>query len=449
MLNSTIKTCILLITSFSLSHAQISVNGVSIAEDGGGRPQGCSPGTYKPKSPAITNGSCIDLTQDYSNFLSGAFWYCTQIDLNESFLLNFDVSFGSDVNGGDGLAFVLQNEDVSDVKGGAGGGLGYAQGNNSGCLGGGCPITPSIAIEMDTWDNSDIGINDIACHHASIQTNGQTWPANTLIGPSCLLSSGAGVVDGATHTGCISWDPSLNELTLYFDGSAVLTYFGNIRTTIGSNLVWWGFTAASGGVPQVHQVCNMTLVTGISNPDCALVLSNGQVDLTSSCSDNKATIQWEHTLNSDDLEVNHFVLQYSNDGILFSDVEEIPSYNINGQSYSHQFSGEFKKGYARIKSLMADGTANISKTVHFECSDIRQVDWISCYPNPTEHSVTLQTLDKSIEMIEVVSLTGVSLKRYTSISENQFTVDLSDLKAGSYMIRCVSDQTKWIRIVKI
>ena len=64
MLNSICKTIVLLLLSFSLINAQISINGLNIAEDSGGRPSGCSTWTFKPKSPAITNGSCIDLTQD-------------------------------------------------------------------------------------------------------------------------------------------------------------------------------------------------------------------------------------------------------------------------------------------------------------------------------------------------------------------------------------------------
>ena len=51
-------------------------------------------------------------------------------------------SLGSNDGGADGMAFVLQNLDTG--QGSTGGGLGY---------GGGAPISPSMAIEFDTWYN--------------------------------------------------------------------------------------------------------------------------------------------------------------------------------------------------------------------------------------------------------------------------------------------------------
>ena len=69
----------------------------------------------------------------------------------------------------DGMTFILQTEGPTAL--GAGGGcLGYA-GSGSNCTApyaGG--ITPSVAVEFDTWQNSPFDIND---NHVAILTDGQ------------------------------------------------------------------------------------------------------------------------------------------------------------------------------------------------------------------------------------------------------------------------------------
>jgi hypothetical protein len=63
---------------------------------------------------------------------------------------------GSD-GASDGMTFVLQAESAS------------ALGSNGGCLGY-CSITPSIAVEFDTWHNAGVDYND---NHVGILTGGE------------------------------------------------------------------------------------------------------------------------------------------------------------------------------------------------------------------------------------------------------------------------------------
>ena len=123
------------------------------------------------------------------NFQQGAVWVCNTISLYQSFKLNFKANFGSDQNTGDGIAFVLQSEGLG-VLGGTGGGIGYAIGNPINCLGGACPIEPSVTVEFDTYNGSSFGDNDVPCNHTSIQTDGSTASSATISGPECLLPSG-------------------------------------------------------------------------------------------------------------------------------------------------------------------------------------------------------------------------------------------------------------------
>ncbi len=261
-----LSTSLFLFFSFIAGSQTILTNGVNITESGGA-PSNCGTNGFKTVNAANETGTCIELTS--GGFANGAVWVCDPIDLDFSFRIQFDVNFGTDINGGDGMAFLLQNEGVPQVIGGRGGGLGYATGDGANCQGGACPIEPSVAVEFDTWDGTTFGDNDIACNHMSIQTDGVTAASNTILQPVCLLPSGTSVVDGQNHSVCISWDPSTFKYEIQFDGTLIATYNGDIRNFFTNpNVVWWGFTGATGGVAQTQSVCNVFMQTNLASPSC-------------------------------------------------------------------------------------------------------------------------------------------------------------------------------------
>ena len=168
----------------------ITTNGVVLTETTAGNPSVCWAGGFDLLYPAVQSGSCIEMTTGGGNFESSAVWACDPINLNQTFKVSFTANFGSDNGAGDGLAFVLQSEGVPQVKGGQGGGIGYSYGNEVGCQGGTCPISPSLAIEFDTYDHSSAPltppINDAACDHLSIQKNGLMDAFNSVLNPETV-----------------------------------------------------------------------------------------------------------------------------------------------------------------------------------------------------------------------------------------------------------------------
>lgn len=266
----------------------IVVNGTTLT-NAGGAPGNCTAGSYKLVGSAISNGACVSLTQMV--FSSGGMWVCDPINLNESFKLYFEANFGA-INSGDGMAFVLQTEGVPLTLGGQGGGIGYSYGNLGGCIpAGDCLIEPSVTVEFDTWDNtgafwdaSNPGLgtmNEIACDHASIQTNAVQLATNALVPPTCLLAGGADVTDGLNHDVCLIWDVLNLEYSVYFDSALVVTYSGDIRTNfVDPTAVFWGFTAGSGGANQNQRICNVDLQTNVSNPLCICLLPSAGANTT-------------------------------------------------------------------------------------------------------------------------------------------------------------------------
>lgn len=197
---------------------------------------------YQVNGNAVsTSCNCWRLTQA-ADAQNGSVWNVNLFDLSGPFDFNFDVFLGCNDGGADGLAFVLQSLSVN--AGSSGGGIGY-QG-----------ISPSLAVEMDTYTNT----SDPGYDHMSLQSNGSTTHGggNNLAGPVQTSAASGNVEDCAWHTFRVTWDPVTQTLITYFDGVQRLTYTGDIINNIfgGNPNVYWGFTAATGGANNLHQFCN-------------------------------------------------------------------------------------------------------------------------------------------------------------------------------------------------
>ena len=150
---------------------------------------------------AQTACNCYRLTTA-TNGQNGSVWNVNLFDLSNSFDFTFDVFLGCNDGGADGLAFVLQP--LSTNAGSSGGGLGYAG------------INPSVAIEMDTYQNG----GEPGFDHMAIQRNGDVSHGgpNTLAGPVQISAATGNVEDCAWHQLNVVWDATTNTLTAYFDG---------------------------------------------------------------------------------------------------------------------------------------------------------------------------------------------------------------------------------------
>lgn len=199
-------------------------------------------------SQYILNGSA---TQDNCNCYtltpaaftqSGSVWNSNKINLNNSFDFNFNVYLGcQDINGADGIVFILQP--ISTSLGSSGEGMGFSG------------ISPSIGIALDTWQN--LNLNDPTFDHISIQANGNVSHGADLAGPVQASSTSDNIEDCLWHILRITWDPSTQWLRAYFDGNLRVETQVNLVTTIFNNdpNVYWGFTGATGGANNLQQFC--------------------------------------------------------------------------------------------------------------------------------------------------------------------------------------------------
>lgn len=197
---------------------------------------------YSLNGNAIRNScNCYTLTQA-ATWQGGSVWNKTRIDISQSFDFIFNVFLGClDANGADGIAFMLQP--LSTSLGASGGGMGFEG------------VQPSVGILLDTWQNLDN--NDPVYDHISIQANGVLTHGNDLAGPVQASATSDNIEDCAWHTLRIVWDAGQKKLSAYFDGVLRVETQTDLVADIFHNdpMVYWGFTAATGGSYNLQQFC--------------------------------------------------------------------------------------------------------------------------------------------------------------------------------------------------
>ncbi|RYZ32710.1 MAG: PKD domain-containing protein, partial [Sphingobacteriales bacterium] len=189
------------------------------------------------------NCNCYTLTPDLTT-QSGSVWNVNKISLLNSFDYKFDVFLGcADGSGADGIVFVLQPISIS--VGSTGGGLGYEN------------VSPSIGVAIDTWQNT--ADSDPSEDHISIHRNGDIdhSSSNNLAGPVSALANGGNIEDCQVHSFRIIWNAVTKKLSAQVDGvDRVETTIDMVRDVFANDpMVFWGFTASTGGSRNLQRFC--------------------------------------------------------------------------------------------------------------------------------------------------------------------------------------------------
>lgn len=198
---------------------------------------------YLIGSATQDNCNCYTLTPEL-NSVNGSVWNIYKISLRDSFDFRFNVFLGStDAMGADGIAFVLQP--ISTQIGTQGGGLGFAG------------VSPSVGVTIDTWQNTDS--NDPLFDHIAIQKNGDLvhGTQNSLAAPVTALANQDNIEDGKWHMLRVQWDPVSKVLKASMDGIDRVSTTVDLVAEVFRNdpMVYWGFTASTGGARNLQRFC--------------------------------------------------------------------------------------------------------------------------------------------------------------------------------------------------
>ncbi|WP_205503383.1 lectin-like domain-containing protein [Rufibacter psychrotolerans] len=216
---------------------------------------------YQANNDAVKTGdNCYELTP---NQLSkrGEVWKTAPIDLSKSFEISFSAFLGANDAGADGIAFALQRQSVNPLfaagQTGEGLGVGHGPGTGTDRTGG---VTPSVVVEFDTYQNVGEGLtlgNEPEADHIAIFLNGEErTPVAT---PVTMSSPATNTEDGKPHAVRIVWDKDLKILSVFFDGVIRTTHTADLQKDVfgGDPMVYFGFTASTGGMSNQQSVCEI------------------------------------------------------------------------------------------------------------------------------------------------------------------------------------------------
>lgn len=209
------------------------------------------PGYVTNGNASYLGGDCYQVTPN-APWQNSTMWNNTQIDLLQDFSMQFTLNLGPDDAGADGVVFVLQRIGTTAI-GASGGGMGYSS------------FGSSVGIEFDTFYNPEY--NDPTYDHVAIEVNGDVdhLSANQLATPVQMSPFNINTEDGTDHVVQIVWDASTFTMSVYFDCQLIISATHDIVTNIfsGQNLVYWGFTGATGAFynPQTFCIQPNALVT--------------------------------------------------------------------------------------------------------------------------------------------------------------------------------------------
>lgn len=194
-------------------------------------------------------GDCIQLTPDVA-YSEGIAYHQTKLNLERFFEIEFDIYLGKKDEGADGITFVIHN----DVRGF------NAFGTYGECMGygrwrkdyvGGNYISPSIAIEFDTYQN--YSQNDPASDHAAYLEGGTNFHINHWNNDNANYN----LEDDRMHNFRFRWNPKTQKIRVSLDGNTIYEGTRDLVNDVfnGQTKVIWGFTASTGRKYNLQYFC--------------------------------------------------------------------------------------------------------------------------------------------------------------------------------------------------
>ena len=195
----------------------------------------------------------------------GAIWYATKVDVSKPWWMKMTFKMGGnfggisdgDGQGGDGMAFVVQDEGSSAISASGGGSIGYGDSQSTPTNQG---LLRCLAAEFDTYNNGTDPLDNDNGNHIAIHSGGSGRVNSTNVS-----SHRKGQVNIASRMN----DQVYHDAKILYDGTTVKVFYENLVNPIlswapGSDLgtylgltggkAYVGITAAVGSAQQDHFV---------------------------------------------------------------------------------------------------------------------------------------------------------------------------------------------------
>lgn len=358
--------------------------------------------------------NCIQLTAEVNN-QTGCSWDENVIDFNTDFTLSLDYYFGNNINGADGTTFTFQPNPG-------------ACGTNGGQLGAG-GIANSLVIEFDTYDNDfPTHAVDISPDHIAVEVDGDLLNSTHLCGPIAALPSSASIDDGLVHSVDIDWNATTKVMTIFFDGNLRLTCNYDFVTNVfgGDNTVYWGATAATGGLNNQQYFC----------PQTVTFLPAELISFTNECEEEVSYLKW--TTASED-RVDYFELESTTNGFVFQTIGKVKAAGTSTelQNYSLPIEESNFKRYFRIKTVDIDGQEEISDLIAEQsCHSTKFIETYRFENNTLEFSNT-----NEFWHFELQTTAGQKVNFTEHFDGSMTELQTNQLAGGIYFLTIFNAQT--------
>ncbi len=303
----------------------------------------------------------------------------------------------------------------------------------------------------------DLGFSVHAPDNNKIIIAGETASSNLPGLSGCLSCSG-------TFCGFVmqvSSDGSTIEFATYLGGSGSFNSGTDVQGDDEDNLFVTGYTTSSdypvgGNTYQSSLAGNADAFLGLVNSVECLVLPLDLIEFAANPQDNDVLLKW---LTANEVNVSHFEIEQSIDGIDFMKIAELPaSANTDGgggASYDYldvsPWTNNTNQLYYRLKMVDEDQRFSYSPTVTVgrALSDY----YLDIHPNPARESLSISlTLDQA-EWVQftMLDIHGRAVKQFAvnELEDYQTTLDISDLHAGTYILKVETREKAQFRKVII
>ncbi|MEM6345371.1 MAG: T9SS type A sorting domain-containing protein [Bacteroidota bacterium] len=388
--------------------------------------------TYTSFATPIPNpgGTCWDFPVTSRNAVWADAGYTLNTFQTTSLNFDFELFLGEFDGGGNGIAFLFQQEGPN-AFGASNWAIGY---------GGGNPVSPSVAVEIDTRFEGFVDPAAAAgADHMSVYVNGANNAAPAA-GPTNLPN----VENDGYHRLVITWNHLTETMTATFDDIYVVSYTFDPATIFSptGGPIYYGFTSSSlyGTAAPVNNHRVSFDGPGSLNA-CSAVISL-PVELLDFLGDYKQDHVELNWLTATEINNDYFEVQRSVDGKNWEALGNVAGSGTSTEMNNYEYKDylvSYGTNFYRLKQVDFDGTFSYSNRIEVELP--LELARISLFPNPVSEELQVRLLTEgplSETMYTVFDMTGriVMNSGYIKVDawKPEFTVPVSELEPGIYII---------------
>jgi len=224
-----------------------------------------------------------------------------------------------------------------------------------------------------------------------------------------------------------------------YQSGATVSYLDPTRTTTGGTVAPKGTYASGGTAPGSNYISTSSTAEDVTITQ-PLPVELKQFDVAAVRQDAQLTWSTASEKNND-----RFEIERSLDRQVFERIGTIKGAGYSTQAQTYRYSdanaARLSAGhplYYRLRQVDTDGTATYSpvRAIQFEATQTQQAT-VSVYPNPTQNQATLEltSLPAGSYQVRILDMTGRVLREQTLAGQRLHQLPVAELPMGTYLVQ--------------